>query len=72
VVLEKIATSLDNGPHAVHWNSLLSVFDPPYPDDIIASEQTLDVRVLAHGVGGILDLSGLKFDAKGRLLPVAA
>jgi hypothetical protein len=54
---------------AIHWNSPAFVDDPAYPNYVIASDEDIDVRVLAHVVRGILELSCLKFDADGRLLP---
>lgn len=57
---------------AVHWNSPVRLVDSGYPDDIIASDEAIDERVLAHVVRGILKLSGMKFDAEGRLLPQGA
>ena len=40
-----------------------------YPDNVIADDTATEMHepALAHVVRGILDLSGLKFDADGRL-----
>jgi hypothetical protein len=53
------------------WNMPNRLGEPAYPDNVIAGDPTrdFDARALAHVVRGILDLSGLKFDAEGRLLP---
>jgi hypothetical protein len=59
---------------ATHWNSPGFPDDPAYPDNIIAEtgpagkELSMDERAVAFVIRGLLDLTGLKCDADGRLL----
>ena len=57
---------------AVHWNDEGPRNGPGYPDDVLRTAPgCYATHALAHVVRGILDLTGLKFDAEGRLLSKA-
>lgn len=57
---------------AVHRNSPgnIDAPDPAYPDDVIAEggKGQMDLYSVAFVLRGLLDITGLRFDANGRLL----
>jgi hypothetical protein len=52
----------------MRWILTVEINEAPCPDSVVIAEPSLDQRALVHVVRGILNLSGMKFDAEGRLI----